>query len=58
MTTSRLAARRLAARLVAAGDHDYTMNMIGHDDILVQYDFIADDFGFLQFFINDSSEIV
>ena len=35
---------RLAARIVFSSDVNYAMNMVGHNDILVMDDFIANAF--------------
>ena len=39
-------------------DDDDAMHMIGHDDILIQNDFIAGHLGFFQFFVHDATEII
>jgi hypothetical protein len=39
-------------------DDGGTMNRIGDDDISIQNHFLTDDFGFSQFFIYGSAEII
>ena len=39
-------------------DHDDAMHMLGHHDMVIQNDFLADHWGFLQFFVHDATEII